>query len=150
MQPYASKTRDLAHFDGLNYHSHKVSKKWGHFFLNVVFNVQTMISARMQCPWQKKLTKAFLIGEHASFPGKHFKFWGITFIECTAYKRTNPSSVANNDHSLLMATPHCTMVNKVMEIGILDFELGAFSETLEHMMTETRRIFEFSLQKKMF
>ena len=45
---------------------------------------------------------------------------------------------------------HCTMVNKVMEIGILDFELGAFSETLEHMMTETRRIFGFSLQKKKF
>ena len=45
---------------------------------------------------------------------------------------------------------HCTMVNKVMEIGILDFELGAFSESLEHMMTETRKIFGFSRQKKKF
>ena len=45
---------------------------------------------------------------------------------------------------------HCTMVNKVMEIGILDFELGAFSESLEYMMTETRKIFGFSRQKKKF
>ena len=27
----------------------------------------------------------------------------------------------------------CTVVNKGMKIGILDFELGAFSETLEHL-----------------
>ena len=37
-----------------------------------------------------------------------------------------------------------------MEIGILDFELGAFSESLEYMMTETRKIFGFSRQKKKF
>ena len=40
------------------------------------------------------------------------------------------------------------VVNKVMKIGILDFELGAFSETSEHMMSGTRRLFGFSLQKK--
>ena len=44
-----------------------------------------------------------------------------------------------------IAILQCTMVNKVMEIEILDFDLGAFSETLEHMMTGTRRIFGFSL-----
>ena len=42
------------------------------------------------------------------------------------------------------------MVKKVMKIEILDFELGAFSETLEHMMTKTKGIFELFLQKKKF
>ena len=32
-----------------------------------------------------------------------------------------------------IAKLHCTVVNKGMKIGILDFELGAFSETLEHL-----------------
>ena len=36
-----------------------------------------------------------------------------------------------NFHAFLIV--HCTVVNKGMKIGILDFELGAFSETLEHL-----------------
>ena len=44
----------------------------------------------------------------------------------------------------------CTVVNKVRKIRILDFESGAISETFEHIMTRTRRIFGFSLQKKKF
>ena len=31
----------------------------------------------------------------------------------------------------------CTMVNKVMKIAILNFELGIFSDSLEHIMTRT-------------
>ena len=44
----------------------------------------------------------------------------------------------------------CTMVNKGVIIEILDFELGAFSENLRHIMIQRKRIFGFSLQKKKF
>ena len=46
--------------------------------------------------------------------------------------------------------PHCTVVNKGIIIEILDFELGAFSENLKHLMTWKKGIFGFSLQKKKF
>ena len=42
------------------------------------------------------------------------------------------------------------MVNKGIIIGILEFELGAFSENLKHLMTWRKGIFRFSLQKKSF
>ena len=45
---------------------------------------------------------------------------------------------------------HCTMVNKGVIIEILDFELGAFSENLRHIMTWRKGIFGLSLQKKKF
>ena len=45
---------------------------------------------------------------------------------------------------------HCTVVNKGIIIEILDFELGAFSENLKHLMTWRKGIFGFSLQKKKF
>ena len=45
---------------------------------------------------------------------------------------------------------HCTVVNKGIIIEILDFELGAFSENLKHLMTWKTGIFGFSLQKKKF
>ena len=44
----------------------------------------------------------------------------------------------------------CTVVNKGIIIEILDFELGAFSENLKHLMTWRKGIFGFSLQKKKF
>ena len=44
----------------------------------------------------------------------------------------------------------CTMVNKGVIIEILDFELGAFSENLRHIMTWRKGIFGLSLQKKKF
>ena len=40
------------------------------------------------------------------------------------------------------------MVNKGIIIEILDFELGAFSENLRHIMIWRKRLFEFSLLKK--
>ena len=46
--------------------------------------------------------------------------------------------------------PHCTVVNKGIIIEILDFELGAFSENLRHIMTWRKGIFGLSLQKKKF
>ena len=42
------------------------------------------------------------------------------------------------------------MVNKGIIIEILDFELGAFSENLRHIMTWRKGIFGLSLQKKKF
>ena len=42
------------------------------------------------------------------------------------------------------------MVNKGIIIEILDFQLGAFSENLKHLMTWRKGIFGFSLQKKSF
>ena len=46
--------------------------------------------------------------------------------------------------------PQCTVVNKGVIIEILDFELGAFSENLRHIMTWRKGIFGLSLQKKKF
>ena len=42
------------------------------------------------------------------------------------------------------------MVNKGIIIEILDFELGAFSENLKHLMTWRKGIFGLSPQKKKF
>ena len=42
------------------------------------------------------------------------------------------------------------MVNKGVIMEILDFELGAFSENLRHIMTWRKGIFGLSLQKKSF
>ena len=49
-----------------------------------------------------------------------------------------------------LITVQCTVVNKGIIIEILDFELGAFSENLKHLMTWRKGIFGFSLQKKKF
>ena len=42
------------------------------------------------------------------------------------------------------------MVNKGIIIPILDFELGAFSETLSPIMTWTERILDFLFREKSF
>ena len=47
-------------------------------------------------------------------------------------------------------TANTAVVNKGVIIEILDFELGAFSKNLRHIMTWRKGIFGLSLQKKKF
>ena len=61
---------------------------------------------------------------------------GLTSVQKPSRNRVNPDQ--------------CTLVNKGVIIEILDFELGAFSENLKHLMTWRKGIFGFSLQKKKF
>ena len=58
--------------------------------------------------------------------------------------------IAHKQRGSVLWELQCTVVNKGIIIEILDFELGAFSENLKHLMTWRKGIFGFSLQKKKF
>ena len=61
---------------------------------------------------------------------------------CTDIKRVCPEVIETGQNT------YCTVVNKVLKIEILDFDLGKIYETLGHVMTRPKRFLFFSDRKK--
>ena len=71
------------------------------------------------------------------------------FSDTYNFNHSSKIYFSNTEASYVLIV-QCTVVDKGIIIEILDFELGAFSENLRHIMTWGEGIFGLSLQKKKF